>query len=192
MKTVVTVIAVSFAACLIFGGSAFAAEKQKNTQAESTKSQMTQQKAAQKSETAKSSAKQDLLNAVPLGPVKVSAIEGKAVKNTKGQSLGTISDVFIGSNGSVVFAILSHGGFLGIGDRLIPVSWDMLKYAPDQDVLVLPVSKKQLEKAPNFKTKSWPDLGEPGWRSRLQNFYKKLKAGAVPETETTTKTKTEQ
>jgi predicted RND superfamily exporter protein len=181
MKTMVTVIALLFATSLLFGASTFAAQKEKGKQPESTQSQMTQQRGAEKKETGKADVKEELANPQDLGPVKVSAVEGKSVKNQKGESLGTISDVFIGSNGTVVFAILSHGGFLGIGDRLIPISWDMIKYAPEQDVLVLAVDKKELEKAPSFETKSWPDLGEPGWKSKLDNFYKKLKAGTVPE-----------
>ena len=80
-----------------------------------------------------------------------SKIIGTKVKNNAGESVGTIDDLVIRPNDQVVMAVVSVGGFLGIGDRKVAVPWSELSvYASDRSI-VYDVTKQQLEKKPEFK-----------------------------------------
>jgi sporulation protein YlmC with PRC-barrel domain len=109
-----------------------------------------------------------------LGAVRSSKVVGLKVKNEKGEDLGTIDELVITGNGKVVYVILAHGGFLGIGDNLIPIPWDTVKYDPEKEIAIVGIDKEILEKSPVFASKEWPDLSESGWRDKLQSYYKKV------------------
>lgn len=104
-----------------------------------------------------------------------STIVGLDVENRKGESLGSIDELVIAGEGKVVYVILAHGGFLGIGDKLLPIPWDTLKYDPEDKVAVIEIAKKSLEQAPSFGSDEWPNLDEPGWRDKLEGYYRDAK-----------------
>lgn len=72
-------------------------------------------------------------------------IIGETVRNGKGQELGSVEDLIVTSQERVVMAILSVGGVLGIGDKLVAVSYDKLHRAADGFVL-FDISPDELEK----------------------------------------------
>ena len=97
-----------------------------------------------------------------------SDLVGMKVKNSAGQDLGKIDDLVIDMNtGKVRYAAVSFGGFLGVGDKLFAVPFSAFKThynaADNAKHFVLNVDKKQLEAAPGFDKKNWPDFGDPKW-----------------------------
>src|SRR5687768_7090647 len=57
----------------------------------------------------------------------------KAVYNPCGDQIGRIEDIAIDKqSGEVAYAILTFGGFLGIGERFFPVPWRLLDYQPEK------------------------------------------------------------
>ncbi len=106
-----------------------------------------------------------------IGAVRSSNVVGSEVRNNRGEDLGTINELVIAGKGDVVYVILSHGGFLGIGDSLLPIPWKALRFDPENEVAVIGMDKKILEKAPNFAENEWPDLNEPGWQEKLEGYY---------------------
>ena len=100
-----------------------------------------------------------------------SNIIGSTVKNLQGETLGTITDLTL-SNDRVTFAVISHGGILGIGDKLIPVPMNALKIADDKSVL-LDISKEKLATAPNFEknAKQYPDFSNRQYTEDTYRFY---------------------
>jgi hypothetical protein len=135
-----------FALSIVFAVSAIAAEPQKTTAA-----QMGDQSLQ--------------------GPQRSSQIKGMSVKNPQGQTLGKIDELVIGADGTVRYVILSHGGLLGIGDKLVPIPWKALKPGEDKKYLTVNITKETLEKAPNFDPKEWPAFTEPEWQKKLQVYY---------------------
>ena len=93
---------------------------------------------------------------VPAGRVK-----GTAVFNRAGEKLGSVEDVAIDKeSGKVAYAILSFGGFFGVGEHYYPVPWSLLKYDRARGGYVIPVEKETLEGAPSFDTdelSGWDD-----------------------------------
>jgi len=69
------------------------------------------------------------------------------------ESVGEINDLLVGNDGDVDAAIIGVGGFLGLGEKNVAVSYDNLKLTPDEDgtyYVVLETSKEELESAPEF------------------------------------------
>ncbi len=101
-----------------------------------------------------------------------SQITGMTVTNPQGEKLGKIDDLLIDQGGAVKYAILSHGGLLGIGDKLIPIPWKALKLGKEKTTLVVNVNKGALEKAPNFDPKDWPKVTSPDSLKKVDMYYK--------------------
>src|SRR6201989_568516 len=77
-------------------------------------------------------------------------VQGTNVYNTTGDSLGEVYDVMIDKlSGKVAYAIMSFGGFLGIGERYHPLPWNTLKYDTRQGGYVVGLTIDQLQKAPS-------------------------------------------
>src|SRR3954468_14072518 len=76
-------------------------------------------------------------------------VQGTNVYNTGGDSLGEVYDVMIDKrSGKVVYAIMSFGGLLGVGERYHPLPWNTLKYDTRQGGYVVGLTREQLEGAP--------------------------------------------
>jgi len=95
------------------------------------------------------------------------------VYNSAGERIGHIDNLSIDKvSGQVLYALLSFGGFLGIGDKLHPLPWDRLGYDPAKGGYVLPLSKAQLEAAPALTPEDLEDLGAgASWRDAVHNYY---------------------
>ena len=75
-------------------------------------------------------------------------VEGTSVYNRTGDHLGSIKDVMIDKmSGKVAYAVMSFGGFLGIGEKLHPVPWSKLNYDRSQGGYVVDMDKRVLEGA---------------------------------------------
>jgi len=97
---------------------------------------------------------------------------GKKVVNLEGEDLGKIEDVIIDApNARVSYAILSFGGFMGLGDKLFALPWVNLFYSPESKTFALKADKELLKKAPGFDKNNWPDLSDPVTRSDIYRYY---------------------
>lgn len=107
-------------------------------------------------------------------PVVLSAdtISGDAVVNAQGDDLGKIEDIMIEvSNGKVSYAVLSFGGFLGMGDKLFAVPWGALRLDADNHRFILNVPKEKLESAPGFDKDNWPNFADPQFGESIYGHY---------------------
>lgn len=101
-----------------------------------------------------------------------STICGDGVVNPDGEKLGTIEELMIDlENGRVAYAVLSFGGFLGIGDKLFAVPFEALELDPENRRFVLDVSREKLEQAPGFDKESWPDFADPRFGQQVYAYY---------------------
>jgi sporulation protein YlmC with PRC-barrel domain len=97
---------------------------------------------------------------------------GDEVKNADGESLGKIEEIMIDrTNGHVAYAVLSFGGFLGVGNKLFAVPWNSLTLnAPDHSFR-LDVDKERLENAPGFDKDNWPKSPDRAFIDEVYTFY---------------------
>ena len=94
------------------------------------------------------------------------------VKNAAGENLGKIEDLVIDHlQGRVAYAILSFGGFLGVGNKLFAVPLPALSYRPTEDTFVLHVDKETLKRAPGFDLNQWPNMSDRAWGEEIYSHY---------------------
>src|SRR5690242_14484588 len=114
--------------------------------------------------------------------LKASTVMGMRVQSTEGKKLGDIKDLVIDpADGSIGYAVLDFGGFLGIGDKYFAVPWEALQWTPDHKAIVLDVSKKDLKQAPGFDKNHWPDLGSEEQALLIYEYYGMPLPGGAPE-----------
>jgi hypothetical protein len=78
-------------------------------------------------------------------------VEGTAVYNREGERLGDVYNFMVDKySGQVAYAVMSFGGFLGIGDSYHPLPWKSLDYSTDLGGFVVDVTREQLEGAPHY------------------------------------------
>ncbi len=64
------------------------------------------------------------------------------------------------ASGRIAYAVLSFGGFLGIGDRYYPLPWEKLTYNTEVGGYVVDIDRETLEGAPSYTdtaTAAWDD-----------------------------------
>ena len=110
---------------------------------------------------------------VPWSLMKGSTFIGADVENPQGQDLGDIKDVVIDrSTGRIAYAVVSFGGFLGLGEKLFAIPWGAFSQAAnDKDTFILDVSKERLSNAPGFDQNNWPQMASRDWVSNLYTYY---------------------
>jgi sporulation protein YlmC with PRC-barrel domain len=101
-----------------------------------------------------------------------STLEGNDVTNRAGEKLGTVDEIMLDvPMGRVAYAVLSTGGFLGMGDRLFAIPWAALTLDTDNKCFILDVSKDRLEQAPGFDKDHWPSLADQSWGANVHKYY---------------------
>jgi sporulation protein YlmC with PRC-barrel domain len=102
-----------------------------------------------------------------------STLAGDYVRNAAGEDLGTIDEIMIDiPSGRVAYAVLSFGGFLGLGDKLFAVPWSALKVDEDDQCFILNVDRHTIEQAPGFDKDNWPDMSNVEWGTELSSYYR--------------------
>jgi hypothetical protein len=98
-------------------------------------------------------------------------VEGTKVVNREGEKLGSVDHLMIEKQtGQVRYAVLSFGGFLGIGEDQYPLPWDMLSYNPRLDAYQVDIAKEQLDDAPRHPRGSAPAYDE-AWTGQVRRHY---------------------
>jgi hypothetical protein len=78
-------------------------------------------------------------------------VEGTAVFDRTGERLGTVHNFMVDKHsGKVAYAVMSFGGFLGIGERYHPLPWKKLDYDTSLGGYVVDTDRRQLEDAPHY------------------------------------------
>src|SRR3984885_9592376 len=103
--------------------------------------------------------------------IAASKVNGTTVYNNAGEKLGSVYDVMIDKrSGKADYAIMSFGGFLGIGDSYHPLPWQTLTYDEGQGGYVVNIDRSRLEGAPSY-TSTHPDRWADHNYGRQVNGY---------------------
>ena len=111
-----------------------------------------------------------------------SRVVGTPVYDRAGNRLGHVDDLSIEKvSGRTVYASMSFGGFLGIGEKFHPVPWPLLDYDVEQDGFVVPLDPAALKNAPSYDAAEVRELGGPAYRTYGDTIYGYYGTyGAVP------------
>jgi sporulation protein YlmC with PRC-barrel domain len=101
-----------------------------------------------------------------------STLAKNKVRNAQGETLGDIKEIMLDvANGRIAYAVLSFGGFLGVGDKLFAIPWDMLRLDTVEHVFVLDVTKEQLKDAQGFDKNNWPDFAQEEFHTSTYDYW---------------------
>lgn len=96
-------------------------------------------------------------------------VEGTTVYGSGDQQVGEIDHLMIDkASGRVTYAVMSFGGFMGLGHSHYPVPWSALKYDTGLGGFRTNVTEQQLRDAPEFSDDAW---GDRDWEKRTHEHY---------------------
>lgn len=109
-------------------------------------------------------------------PTLISAVtvKGTNVRNPEGEDIGNIEDLMIDwRHGIVAYAVLSFGGFLGMGTKWFAIPMESFQFDTEQESsdVILPVKKEDLENAPGFDKDNWPQYADQSFVSSVYIHY---------------------
>jgi sporulation protein YlmC with PRC-barrel domain len=96
-------------------------------------------------------------------------VEGTNVHDTNGEKIGDIDHLVIDkASGRVMYAIMSFGGFIGLGQSHYPLPWQTLTYDPNLDGYRTAITEEQRNNAPSYDESSWTNRN---WETELHKYY---------------------
>ena len=99
-------------------------------------------------------------------------VEGTAVFGADGQKIGSIQRVMIEKvSGKVSYAVLTFGGFLGIGDDYYPLPWTSLKYKVELGGYQTMVPLETIEGAPKYARSDTWDWNNRDHARGINDYY---------------------
>jgi sporulation protein YlmC with PRC-barrel domain len=99
-------------------------------------------------------------------------LTGDKVVNLQNEDLGKIEHLMIDlGTGRIAYAVLSFGGFLGMGDKLFAIPWSALTVDTLEKRFILQVDKELLKRAPGFDKEQWPNMADRAWGSQVFKYY---------------------
>jgi hypothetical protein len=100
-------------------------------------------------------------------------VEGTAVYGADRAKIGTVQRVMIDKmSGKVAYAVVSFGGFLGMGEDYFPMPWATLKYDPSLEGYLAGVTEDQLRGAPKYRQNSDWDWSDRTRDRPVYDYYK--------------------
>jgi len=101
-----------------------------------------------------------------------STLKGDSVVDAKNEKLGTIEELMVDlGSGRIAYAVLSFGGFMGMGNKLFAIPWSALSVDTVEKRFVLNVRKELLERAPGFDKDEWPNMADQDWGNNIYSYY---------------------
>src|SRR5688572_10248465 len=98
-------------------------------------------------------------------------VEGTAVYNRQGERLGSVYNFMVDKrSGQVAYAVMSFGGFLGIGDSYHPLPWKSLTYDTSLGGYVVDLDKQRLQEAPSYTSRESPTWNRD-YGDRIDRYY---------------------
>lgn len=100
-------------------------------------------------------------------------VVGKRVLGHDHETLGRIVEIVIDKeSGQVSYAVLSSGGFLGMGEEYHALPWAMLQYNYDEDAFIVNIYKEHLKTVAGFDKNSWPEFADAIWVKAIKPVEK--------------------
>jgi sporulation protein YlmC with PRC-barrel domain len=104
--------------------------------------------------------------------ISASKVTGTNVYNAAREKLGSVYDVMLNKqNGQVAYAIMSFGGFFGMGESYHPLPWRALRYDTGVGGYVVDIDRNRLEGAPHYMTGTEPDWSDRAYSQSIDHYY---------------------
>jgi sporulation protein YlmC with PRC-barrel domain len=99
-------------------------------------------------------------------------LDGNKVVTADGEHVGKISDIMLDvRSGRIAYAVLSEGGFLGMGTTLHAIPWGALTLNVDEKLFLVNLMAEEIKNAPGFDKDHWPSMADPTWGASVHQYY---------------------
>jgi sporulation protein YlmC with PRC-barrel domain len=99
-------------------------------------------------------------------------LEGNKVMSADGEDVGEISDIMLDVRGGrIAYAVLSEGGFLGMGSKLHAIPWNALTLDTVGKCFHVDISAQGLKDDPGFDRDHWPSMADEAWGTSMHSYY---------------------
>jgi sporulation protein YlmC with PRC-barrel domain len=99
-------------------------------------------------------------------------LEGNKVYSSDGEHVGKISDIMLDvRSGRIAYAVLSEGGFLGMGKNLHAIPWNALTLDTDEKCFLVDITAQRLKDDPGFDKDHWPLMADAKWSTSMHGYY---------------------
>lgn len=100
------------------------------------------------------------------------SLVGNSVSNRSHENVGDIKELMLDTRtGTIEYAVLSFGAFLGMGEKLFAIPFQALILDTENKSFILDVDKERLKEAPGFDKDHWPDMADPIWARSIHHYY---------------------
>ena len=97
---------------------------------------------------------------------------GTEVRRVDGSKVGRIERLMLDKrSGRVAYAVMSFGGFLGMGEEYYTLPWAMLRYDTERDAYVVDITEEQLRDAPARSPEGGDPEDERAWEEHVHRYY---------------------
>ncbi|REG48541.1 PRC-barrel domain protein [Paraburkholderia sp. BL6669N2] len=101
-----------------------------------------------------------------------STLDGNKVVSSDGAEIGKISDIMLDvRSGRVAYAVLSEGGFLGVGSTLHAIPWSALTLDTDEKCFFVDITAEEVRNEPGFDKDHWPSMADVQWGATVHRYY---------------------
>lgn len=99
-------------------------------------------------------------------------LDGNKVVTSDGEDVGKISDIMLDVRGGrIAYAVLSEGGFLGMGSTLHAIPWSALTLDTAEKCFRVDITAQQIKDDPGFDKDHWPAMADPVWGEQIHRYY---------------------
>ncbi|MCJ2007734.1 PRC-barrel domain-containing protein [Methylobacterium sp. E-041] len=99
-------------------------------------------------------------------------VVGTDVRRPDGTKVGRIERLMLDKrSGQVAYAVMSFGGFLGLGEGFHTLPWGVLRFSPEHDAYVVDITEAQLRDAPPRSPEGTDPAEDRAWEERVHRYY---------------------
>jgi len=99
-------------------------------------------------------------------------LDGNKVMTSDGEHVGKISDIMLDVRGGrIAYAVLSEGGFLGVGAKLHAIPWSALTLDTAEKCFYIDIAAQRLKDDPGFDEDHWPSMADEAWGTSTHSYY---------------------
>jgi len=99
-------------------------------------------------------------------------LDDTQVISSDGEDVGKISDIMLDvRSGRIAYAVLSEGGFLGMGANLHAIPWNALTLDTDAKCFRVSIDAQRIKDDPGFDKDHWPSMADATWGTTIHQYY---------------------
>ena len=104
--------------------------------------------------------------------IAASKLDGDTIYSADDKDVGKVKEIMLDlHSGRIAYVVLSSGGFLGMGDKLLAIPWHVLTLDAKQKCFKLSISSEKIKDAPGFDKDSWPSMADHAWAASVREYY---------------------